>query len=138
MIGGVCAGIAEYFGVDVVVVRLIWLLLALMGGPGVLGYIIAWIVIPPEPAIKESAESQQEQPEGQAEARLEAGAEVAQHQSTRTGEVVIAVLLICVGGIFLLRQFMPHHWLMWLSWARWWPLLIIGAGVALLLRSSAK
>ena len=50
MIGGVCGGLAEYFGVDPVIVRLIAVLLLLPGGlPGLLPYIIMWIVVPEKP-----------------------------------------------------------------------------------------
>ncbi len=49
MIDGVCGGIAEYFGVDPTVVRLIWALFSLMGGCGILAYIIAAIIIPRSP-----------------------------------------------------------------------------------------
>lgn len=49
MIGGVCGGIAEYFGIDPTVVRLIWALFSLMGGSGILAYIIAAIIIPRSP-----------------------------------------------------------------------------------------
>jgi phage shock protein C len=45
-IAGVCGGLAEYFGVDPTVVRLIFVLLALTGGHGVLLYIILWIIVP--------------------------------------------------------------------------------------------
>ncbi len=48
-IAGVCGGIAEYFGVDPTIVRLIWVLLTLPGFVhGILAYIICWAVIPPE------------------------------------------------------------------------------------------
>lgn len=51
MIAGVAGGIAEYFEIDPAIVRLIWVLLALPGGvPGILLYLIAWLVIPPAPA----------------------------------------------------------------------------------------
>ncbi len=52
MIAGVCGGFAEYLELDPTIVRIIWLLLALVGGGGFLAYIIAWIVMPlePEPA----------------------------------------------------------------------------------------
>lgn len=46
MLDGVCGGIAEYFGIDPTVVRLIWALFSLMGGCGILAYIIAAIIIP--------------------------------------------------------------------------------------------
>ena len=49
MIDGVCGGIAEYFGIDPTVVRLIWALFSLMGGSGILAYIIAAIIIPRKP-----------------------------------------------------------------------------------------
>lgn len=49
IIGGVCGGIGEYFGIDPVLIRLAWVLFCLAGGAGVLFYIIAWIVIPPAP-----------------------------------------------------------------------------------------
>ena len=43
---GVCGGIADYFKVDPAIVRLIWILLSLAYGFGILAYIIAWAVIP--------------------------------------------------------------------------------------------
>ena len=48
-IDGVCGGIAEYFGIDPTVVRLIWALFSLMGGSGILAYIICALVIPNDP-----------------------------------------------------------------------------------------
>jgi phage shock protein PspC (stress-responsive transcriptional regulator) len=49
MIAGVCGGIAEYFSLDPIIVRLITLLLVLSAGGGLIAYIIAWIVVPEEP-----------------------------------------------------------------------------------------
>ena len=48
-LGGVCAGLADYFDMDATIVRLIWLLIVLCGGTGVLVYIILWIVLPLAP-----------------------------------------------------------------------------------------
>ena len=46
-IAGVCMGFARYLDMDVTLVRLIWLVLALAsGGLGLIGYVIAWIIIP--------------------------------------------------------------------------------------------
>lgn len=50
MIAGVCAGVANYFNIDVVLVRILFVLFALAGGPGVLAYIILWIVMPEDTA----------------------------------------------------------------------------------------
>jgi len=52
MIGGVCGGIAEYFGIDPVLVRIIAVILLLPGGlPGLLPYLILWAVVPKKPAV---------------------------------------------------------------------------------------
>jgi phage shock protein C len=51
-IAGVCAGIADYFDWDPTLVRVLWVLLVLMPVPifpGVIGYIVAWIVMPEAP-----------------------------------------------------------------------------------------
>ena len=48
MICGVCAGIGEYLNLDPTVVRLLWVLFSMMGGAGLLAYIIAAIIIPEE------------------------------------------------------------------------------------------
>jgi len=50
MIAGVAGGMAEYFGIDPTLVRLIWVLLLIPGGvPGFLPYVILWIVVPKDP-----------------------------------------------------------------------------------------
>lgn len=46
MLCGVCAGLAEYFGIDPTVVRLLWVILTFCGGSGIIAYIIAAIIIP--------------------------------------------------------------------------------------------
>jgi phage shock protein C len=51
-LAGVCAGIAEYLNVDPTLVRLVWVLLSLIPGfvlGGILGYLLAWIIIPKAP-----------------------------------------------------------------------------------------
>ena len=50
MIAGVCGGIGEYFDIDPVIVRLLVVVFCLMGGTGVIAYIIAAIIIPGRPA----------------------------------------------------------------------------------------
>lgn len=53
-IAGVCGGLAKYFDIDPIIIRLIWLFSIFCGGTGVLLYIIAWIVIPLEPAYMQN------------------------------------------------------------------------------------
>ncbi|MGV9102576.1 MAG: PspC domain-containing protein [Candidatus Thorarchaeota archaeon] len=49
VIGGVCGGIAEYTGIDATIIRVLWVLLTLGYGAGLIIYIILMIVIPMEP-----------------------------------------------------------------------------------------
>ncbi len=51
MIGGVCGGLGQYLDMDPTIVRLLFVLLALCGGHGVLIYLIMFLVIPSEPQI---------------------------------------------------------------------------------------
>ena len=49
MLGGVCGGLGTYFTVDSTLLRVLFVLLALSGGPGVLAYLLLLILIPIEP-----------------------------------------------------------------------------------------
>ncbi|NLZ38952.1 MAG: PspC domain-containing protein [Firmicutes bacterium] len=110
MIGGVCAGIANYFGIDVTLVRLAWVVVGLAGGIGLPAYVIAWIIIPEEPGIDEP---------------IDIGPEPkAQPADTR----VLGLILIAIGAYFLIREIFP-----WIHLRPYfWPLIIIAAGVMLL------
>jgi phage shock protein C len=50
-IAGVCAGLAEYFDLDVTLVRVLWMLVTIFSAIvfGIVGYVVAWIVMPEEP-----------------------------------------------------------------------------------------
>lgn len=45
-IAGVCGGLAEYFGIDPRLIRVLWLIWAVLAGFGIVVYIICWIVLP--------------------------------------------------------------------------------------------
>ena len=53
-IAGVCGGLAVYLDMDPTLARLIWVMAALFAGWGLLGYLIAWIVMPEEPLYQPS------------------------------------------------------------------------------------
>jgi phage shock protein C len=68
-IAGVCAGIAAYLDVDSTLVRLIWVATVLFAGGGILGYLIAWIVLPEESVfVPAPVQVAQSAPNGPAEA----------------------------------------------------------------------
>ena len=47
-IGGVCGGIAQYFDIDPIIVRIIWFIAAFFSGIGLIPYLAFWIIVPRE------------------------------------------------------------------------------------------
>jgi phage shock protein C len=132
ILGGVCGGLAEYFVIDTTLVRLLWILSVILGGAGVLAYIIAWVIIPEKPLAQATTTAANntgggDSPlEGDAFAGTETefDAEVGARRASLAG-----VILIVLGSLFLLREFMP----LW-DLNRYWPVILIAAGVAFILR----
>ncbi len=60
VLGGICSGIASYFGADAIVVRLLFVLSIFLGGAGLVVYIIMWIIIPEATTITEKMQMQGE------------------------------------------------------------------------------
>ena len=48
-VAGVCGGLAEYFNLDVTLIRVLFVLLAVLGGSGLVIYVAMWIIVPREP-----------------------------------------------------------------------------------------
>ncbi len=123
-IAGVAGGIAEYFAVDPTLIRLLWLLAVFLGGSGVLGYIIAWIVIPEAP-LSEGGGSQ---PFISAQTTPESSDPDRDGYGQRNGFTYIGIFLILLGGFFLLKEFLPWNF------SRYgWALFLIVLGVLLLI-----
>jgi phage shock protein PspC (stress-responsive transcriptional regulator) len=115
MLAGICGGLAEYFHVDATLVRLIWIIISLFGGIGVIAYIAGLIIIPPDPE------------------QAQAGSEnvVIKDKSLFWGSV-----LVIVGGILLLRQvgLFPSFNLWQVPWQAVWGALLVGLGLLLVFK----
>jgi phage shock protein PspC (stress-responsive transcriptional regulator) len=125
MIGGVAAGLADYFEVDVTLIRLIWLLLVFVGGAGVLTYIIAWIVIPEESTRARPPIPGAEDEEGVIPQTTE---ELPDSERVQQRRRTAGVILVVIGLIFLLNEtltFFPD------ILRRSWPLALVLAGAYL-------
>ena len=46
MLAGVCGGLAEYFNVDATLIRVLFLILAVFGGSGLVIYVVMWLIVP--------------------------------------------------------------------------------------------
>jgi phage shock protein C len=48
-LAGVCGGLSEYFNLDATLIRVLFILLAVLGGSGVVLYVAMWIIVPKQP-----------------------------------------------------------------------------------------
>lgn len=117
MIAGVCGGLAEVLGMDSSLIRFIWAITVFFGGLGIFAYIVAMIVIP-------------EAPEGEPPFTEFAPRKFS---SVEWG-VIFGLFVILVGVLLLLGNL--FDWRIWYwGWRVVVPIILIGFGVFLLLRS---
>lgn len=129
IIAGVAGGLGEYFAIDPTLIRLIFVLLTVFGGGGVLVYIILWILIPSEDnsaknseeAIRENAEELKEKARNFAQGFN--GMSTKNHSRNWLGFVVVVL-----GLLFLFDN------LGFLRFHLFWPVLLIAFGFFLLFR----
>jgi phage shock protein C len=146
MLAGVAGGLADYWGADPSLIRVIWALLIIFtGGLALVVYIVMAIVIPEEPDILPTAEGQalmEGAPtagEGWASAtdaetarRAAREARAAARRAARgdraafPAAAVLGGFLIILGGFFLAREFLPQIDFDW-----FWPLILVGLGIVL-------
>jgi phage shock protein C len=126
MVDGVCGGVAKYFSVDPTLVRVAWVLVTLLGGAGILLYIVAMIVIPKEPYVVPF------QPVADTPtATSTAGSST---EPSKRNSLFWGILLIAVGTVLFLHNINFDFWRHW-----WWfdggfvlSVLLILIGVAFL------
>lgn len=137
MIAGVCGGIAEYFNIDPVLVRVIAVVLTLWGGSGVLAYIIAVIVIPQAP---DTRGDKKEEP---SKAAVPPPKKTSSRQpSSDTGALIVGIILVVLGLVFLMKNvpfFNDFYW-----WFRhqighiFWPSVLIVIGAFIIIKGTRK
>ncbi len=126
MIGGVAGGIAEYFEIDPVIVRIIFVL-ALFFGAGILAYILLWIIIPEAPFTFENNTNTTSTSEQDTKSETtEKKEEKFENNKTRTSYIFGGILVV-VGVLLLFDNF--------ISFDAFWPLIFIALGVALIFKS---
>jgi len=127
VIAGVCGGLGEYFDIDPAWVRILFVLTIFANGLGLLAYAICWIVIPARPlpipgAAGTTADA--------APANSAVGVGAPPNNGRRHGVGFWpGLILIALGMVFLAR-----HVFFWFDFDLIWPLLLIGLGVALIVR----
>ena len=115
IIAGVCGGLAEYFDVDPMIMRILFVLLAFFGGSGFILYIACWIIMPRQLI---SLEGQPPQPES----------------SATNARKIFGVVLIAGGAILLFSNlgFFSFFHIWNISWSFVFPILLILLGMAII------
>ncbi len=109
---GVAAGIANYFNVDPVLVRLLFVAAAVFGGGGLIAYIVAAIIIPEAPGLDSDYEyddEDQADPVGNSRA--------------------FGMILVVLGAFFLAQNVLPR-----IAWTKFWPIALIALGLYVMTR----
>ncbi len=133
MIGGVCGGLGRYFKVDPTLVRLIFVLLTLAGGSGVLIYFILWIVIPREDMVDVQNNLDSQEFSRRANMMGQEMQQMVTRPNTRAVQFIGGALVLL--GVVYLIQNLNIPWLAWFNDRLLWPILIIGVGALLLSRA---
>jgi phage shock protein PspC (stress-responsive transcriptional regulator) len=121
VIGGVSGGLADYLNIDVVIIRILFVLLALFGGGGVLIYIILWIAIPAQTVgftpIHDMSPSSTADKDATG---------VASNKQSNTA-LGAGIVLIIIGLLFLADRLMPFYNLI-----DFWPVILVVAGILII------
>ena len=142
MITGVASGLADYFDIDPTLVRIVFILAALMNGIGVLIYIVMSFIVPEEsrsgataPVLEGEPDTVTETPVTDSQqSPMESPAITSHHEDWRHREnrhTWAGILLIALGLLFL-AQNVGLLW--WWNWRVFWPMVLIGVGALLLTR----
>lgn len=136
VVGGVAGGLAEYFGIDSTLVRILFAL-ASVHGPGVIVYLILWVIIPTESSVSPAATEQ----------TMKDNLKEVEHKAKHLGKEAegfaarpdamrwLGVVLLAVGVWFLLVNF---GFLSLLLVGKLWPVIVILIGVAVLAKTSGR
>jgi phage shock protein PspC (stress-responsive transcriptional regulator) len=149
MIGGVASGLAKYFNIDPTIIRVLFVLTVLLGGGGILAYIILWIIVPEEPIVfnmpggfdssvsQSSAQQNFSQGSSEQDTVNNSATTNSPDFSTFNPQVksesktyIFGIILIIFGLLILLNNFIPRFDLL-----NFWPLILIGLGISILVSS---
>ena len=129
MIAGVSGGLAEYFDVDVTLVRAGWVVLCFVTlGLALMGYIVLAIIMPKDGATE--SQSGGASAEETAAPSEETSLRRPVAPSRRRRGDLVAMVLIGIGALVLITS---QGWVP-ISWGLMWPLVLIGIGVTVILR----
>lgn len=134
MIGGVAGGLGEYFSIDPTIIRIIFILLTLFNGIGLLFYILMWIIIPTEKqSTLKNTDAIQENLEEMKQSAKSFGHTLRfnKNSGSNNSRFWWAILIISLGFYFLFQNFGLFDSL---EIDKFWPLILIVFGLIFLIR----
>ncbi|WP_435355500.1 PspC domain-containing protein [Emticicia sp. SJ17W-69] len=132
MLGGVSQGLAEYFNIDVTLIRVVFVLLFFTPFPAGISYIILWAVLPTkyEFGFAGVADSQDFNSNDNINFQTSNSTNMSRHN--QNNNLVGGAVLIILGIIFSFKTF--FHINLWHYIGQMWPLILVGLGVWLIVR----
>lgn len=139
--GGVAGGIAEYFDIDPIIIRLLFAIIALAGGGGAVVYLILWVALPIEPITPFTMNMGSGTETGGSNFDQQSGTDFTQasqptfspEKSSNRNGLIGGVLLISLGLIFLANRFLTN-----INFSDLWPLVLVVLGGVLIATSFAE
>ena len=128
VIGGVCSGLADYFGLDVALVRIAFAIAFLFASFGFWLYVILWIVLP-----ERSRQTTDNGQQGQSQQTTDDGQQSIVKSESKVKSILAGSFVILIGLLFLINNFIPINWV----W-KLWPLILVAIGVVMIVTSSKK
>jgi phage shock protein C len=129
VIGGVCSGLGQYFNLDPIIFRFIFIALLLAGGSSILIYLILWIIIPNEPYL---ILHKNDQENGQPKQELIDISQTSQQPQDSTN-LLFGLILITGGVMLLLHNFVPYF-----RMEKLWPAILMIVGIGLIFQKNTK
>lgn len=130
VLAGVCGGIAEYFGIDAAIIRLIWIVLAFAGGSGIIAYIIAVIIMPERSGDQNDFNSGDGSSDSFDKYSTRDSYSNYDHDKNK---IIIGGILIVLGMLFLAKQLFN-----WINFSFMGPVILILIGVAIIYKGRGK
>jgi phage shock protein C len=135
---GVSGGLAEHLDTDVTLIRLLFVVLAFVGGAGIIAYIVLWIITPEKPidysqfqnsVNMETNETFNAEPQGSQEKPKTNPYMYPPPKPKKRGSLIGGLVLVTLGTMFLIDEFTS------LSFGDLWPVILVVIGVGLLINS---
>lgn len=140
IVGGVCAGLAKYAGIDPIIVRIVFLLAAIYGGSGVLLYIVLWVLMPDEKSTDKESKKIIDKNSKEIKQSAEKLAEKAKSVvNDKSNKIFIGIAIIIFGSYLLLANLGISRWINFeLFFSMFWPLFIVAIGIILIIKKDGK